>query len=144
MSEKYEVFDKNNEIYPKVFNKIGSRNYSVIGIIELIIGLFLPSWSSAGIGGDYLLILCAPLMALYDYKIDYVLKFPCCKKGNMTLCIKIGFLVISWAFIIIYGGHIIKGFGKIFKEYLLVIITIIQTNYENAVQSMNSILDQIF
>ena len=73
MSEKYEVFDKNNEIYPKVFNKIGSRNYSVIGIIELIIGLFLPSWSSAGIGGDYLLILCAPLMALYDYKIDYVL-----------------------------------------------------------------------
>ena len=82
-------------------------------------------------------------MALYDYKIDYVLKFQCCKKGNMTLCIKIGFLVISWAFIIIYGGHIIKGFSKIFIEYLLVIITIIQSNYENAVQLMNSILDQI-
>jgi hypothetical protein len=121
-SLKYEVFDEEDEIQPNVFTKIGSRNFGIMGILELIIGLFLPSWSVYGIGGKYLLVLCAPIMTLYDYKKKYVLKFPCCKKGNMTLCFKIIFLIIGWSIVIILGICDVKifldSFGNILKELL--------------------------
>ena len=42
-SLKNEVFDEEHEIEPKFFTKIGSRNFGILGIIEMIIGLFLPS-----------------------------------------------------------------------------------------------------
>ena len=66
-SLKYDIFDEDGEIQPKVFTKIGSRNFGIMGVLELIIGLFLPSWSIYGIGGKYLLVLCVPIMTLYDY-----------------------------------------------------------------------------
>ena len=88
-----------------------------MGILELIIGLFVPSFSAYGIGGKYLLILCAPIMTLYDYKKKYVLKFPCCKKGNMSLCFKICFLIIGWA-IVIAINYYLKNRTKIIHRYL--------------------------
>ena len=107
MSLKNEVFDDENDIRPEIFAKIGSRCFGVVGIVELIIGLFLPSWSPVGIGEKYLLIICAPILALYDYKRKYILKFPCCKKGNMTLCFRLVFLNVAFLVIIFFWFLII-------------------------------------
>jgi hypothetical protein len=108
MSLKNEVFDDQNDIRPEIFAKIGSRCFGVMGIVELIIGLFLPSWSTVGIGEKYLLIICAPILALYDYKRKYKLKFPCCKKGNMSLCFRLVFLNVAFLVIIFFYFLIIS------------------------------------
>ena len=140
LSFKYEIFDEENDIKPKVFTKIGSRVFSIIGIIELIIGLFLPSWSKYGIGGNYLLILCAPIMTLYDYKKKYKLKFPCCKKGDMTLCFKIVFLIVGWLIVIIMGSAIIAELIILYNDYIKDIANLIINNFEAIVQFINNFL----
>ena len=129
-SLKYNVFDEENSISPKVFTKIGSRNFGILGIIELIIGLFYPSWSPVGIGGKYLLVLCAPIMTLYDYKRKYELKFPCCGKGNFTLCIKLVILIIGYIFIIAFGIVDVIGILGLFAQYIVPIIEIINDNLD--------------
>ena len=102
-SIKYEVFDEENYIEPKVFTKIGSRMYSIFGILELIIGLLFPSWNVSGIGGKYLLILCAPIITLYDYKKKHEVHLPCCKKRDFSICFKIIIYVFGYGIIIIFG-----------------------------------------
>ena len=136
-SLKYEVFDEEGEVQPRVFTKIGSRNFGIMGILELIIGLFVPSWSIYGIGGKYLLVLCAPIMTLYDYKKKYVLKFPCCKKGNMTLCFKIVFLIIGWSIVIILGCFDIKVFLNSFGDILKDLLTLISDNIDSLITIIN-------
>ena len=133
-SLKEDVFDEDHEIHPKIFTKIGSRNFGIMGVLELFAGLFLPSWLPAGIGGSYLLVLCAPIMTLYDYKKEYVLKFPFCKKGNMSLCFKIIFLIISWFFIILIGTIDLVAFFKVFNKYLSVIIKFIKNYFKLALE----------
>ena len=125
-SYKEEVFDEEHEIQSKLFTNIGSRIFGILGIIELVIGLFLPSWSPSGIGRRYLLVLCAPIMTLYDYKKEYVLKFPCCKRGNMSCCCKVIFLTISWFFIIIIGIFDLLAFFKVFNEFVSPIVEFIK------------------
>ena len=114
----FNVFDSENYISPKVFTNIGSKIFGILGVIELIIGLFLPSWSAAGIGGKYLLVICAPIMTLYDYKRKYTLKFPCCGKGNFTLCLKLVINIIGYTLIIILGILIFVFAVAIFAEYV--------------------------
>ena len=134
LSFKYEIFDEENDIKPKVFTKIGSRIFSIIGIIELILGLFFPSWSKFGIGGSYLLILCAPIMTIYDYKKKYELKFPCCKKGDMTLCFKIVLLVVGWLIVIIMGLAIFGGLLNFYKSYIKKIADFIIEHFSEIVE----------
>lgn len=129
-SLKYQVFDEENNIQPRVFTTIGSRNFGIMGILELIIGLFAPSWSPVGIGGKYLLVLCAPIMTLYDYKRNYVLKFPCCGKGNMTLCFKIILLIFGWILVIILGIFDLVGAIAIIAKYLLPIFEFANENLD--------------
>lgn len=129
-SLKYQVFDEENNIQPRVFTTIGSRNFGIMGILELIIGLFVPSWSPVGIGGKYLLVLCAPIMTLYDYKRNYVLKFPCCGKGNMTLCFKIILLIFGWILVIILGIFDLVGAIAIIAKYLLPIFEFANENLD--------------
>lgn len=129
-SLKYQVFDEENNIQPRVFTTIGSRNFGIMGILELIIGLFAPSWSPVGIGGKYLLVLCAPIMTLYDYKRNYVLKFPCCGKGNMTLCFKIILLIFGWILVIILGIFVLVGAIAIIAKYLLPIFEFANENLD--------------
>ena len=140
MSLKKEVFDEENDIQSGVFSQIGSRCFGVMGIIELIIGLFLPSWSTVGIGEKYLLIICAPILALYDYKKKYILKFPCCKKGNMSLCFKLVFLNIFFLFIIFFWFlvivFIIFTIGKKMEDVSFFIIN----NYNLVTKVMDMIL----
>ena len=61
-------------------------------------------------------------MAIYDYKKNYVLKFPCCKKGNMTLCLKIVILVVGWLIVIIFGYAVLLFADRTIKIYIAPII----------------------
>lgn len=140
LSLKYEVFDKENEINPRVFTKIGSRCFSILGIIELIIGLFLPSWSKYGIGGTYLLILCAPIMTLYDYKKNYQLKYPCYKEEDMSLCVKIVVLIVGWSVVIALGVDIFIRVYDLFNKYFYKIVKFIIDNFELVIMIMNLFL----
>ena len=142
-SLKNEVFDEEHEIEPKFFTKIGSRNFGILGIIEMIIGLFLPSWSPSGIGGKYLLVLCAPIMTLYDYKKKYEIKFPCCKKGNMSLCIKIVFLIIGWFVIIVLGIVLSISIFRIFSTYISAITKFIKNNNELSREILKFLISKI-
>ena len=125
-SLKEEVFDEEHEIQQKLFTKIGSRIFGILGILELIIGLFFQNWSPSGIGRRYLLVLCAPIMTLYDYKKEYVLKFPCCGKGNMSCCCRVIFLIISWFIIILIGIFDLAAFFKVFQEFVSPIVKFIK------------------
>jgi hypothetical protein len=139
-SYKEEVFDEEHEIQQKLFTKIGSRIFGILGILELIIGLFFQNWSPSGIGRRYLLVLCAPIMTLYDYKRKYELKFPCCKKGNMTLCFKISFLTIGWLIVIGFGGVILLYILGVFLKGIYVICDFIVKNFDLILQIINAFL----
>ena len=112
------VFDSDNFIEPKVFSFLGSKIFGFLGIIEFLIGLFCPSWSPVGIGGKYLLILCAPIIALYDYKKEYVVKFPFCDKGDFSRCLKITVNVVGYFLIVIIGIILFSIAHNFFDEYI--------------------------
>ena len=99
----YNVYDYEGYLDPKVFTKIGSKMFAIFGIIEMIIGLFAPSWTFVGIGSKYLMILCAPIMTLYDYKKKNEVHLPCCKQKDFSRCIKITFNVIGYTLIVLLG-----------------------------------------
>ena len=136
----YNVFDTEKSIHPKVFSKIGSKIFGILGIIELIIGLFFPSWSPVGIGGKYLLVLCAPIMTLYDYKKNYVLKFPCCKKGNMTLCFKIVILIIGWLLVILFILGNLVLLNNIFESFIGQLIEFMINNVDVIIEIISLVL----
>ena len=140
-SLKYNVFDKRKYIKPTVFTSIGSNIFGVLGLIELFIGLFFPSCSLVGIGGKYLLILCSPIMALYDYKKKYHLKFCCCKKGDFSKCIKITIYVIGYLIIIILGLVLLILFFAVFDQYLKPLLEFIITNIDLIVSIVDLIME---
>ena len=121
-SIKYNVFDSEGDISPKVFSSIGSKTFGFFGVLELIIGLFWPSWSPSGIGGKYLLVICAPIMALYDYKRKSPMKFPCCNKGNFSLFIKIIVNFILYFIIVILGIFILIYVAGLAIKYIAPIV----------------------
>ena len=139
-SLSYNVFDEENYIEPRVFTKIGSKNFGIFGILELIIGLFCPSWSVVGIGGKYLLVLCAPIMALYDYKRKYKVSFPFCKKGDMSACLKIILNIFGYFIISIFGLIIFSIATVLISDYIVPIINLILENFDMVVEVLNFIL----
>ena len=126
----YNVFDEENCIDSRVFTTIGSKNFGIFGVLELIIGLFLPSWSVVGIGGKYLLVLCAPIMTLYDYKRKYKVSFPFCKKGDMSRCLKIVLNIFGYFLITIFGITIIILTIGIIGEYIAPILDFLLENFD--------------
>lgn len=129
-SMTYEVFDSEQYIDSRVFTKIGTKNFALFGFLELIIGLFFPNWISVGIGSNYMLILCAPLTAIYDYKKQGKTPFPCCKRGNFYLCFK--FIVYGIGFLIIFSltVFLIVLFASFISIYISPIIEIIIDNFD--------------
>ena len=125
----YNVFDPERFIDPKVFSKIGSICFGLLGVLELLIGLFFPSWSAV-IGSKYLLVLCAPIMALYDYKRIYVLNLPCCKQRNFTSCLKIIILVVGWLIVIVFGLEVLSVVLDILREYFVPLIKWVDEHME--------------
>ena len=90
---KYKMYDEENNIMPSVFAKISSKIFAIFGFIELFTGLFFPEFSKYGIGQNYLIIICAPIMTLYDYKKKYELHIKPCKKRNIGKCINISYSI---------------------------------------------------
>ena len=136
----FNVFDSENYISPKVFTDIGSRNFGILGIIELIIGLFLPSWSAVGIGSKYLLVICTPIMALYDYKKKCSFKFPCCGKGNFSLCLKLSIYIIGYLLVIILGIVILINAHAFFSDYVTPLVEFLVENIDVVVKILDMIL----
>jgi len=136
----YNVFDEENYIEPRVFTKIGSKNFGIFGILELLIGLFCPSWSVVGIGGKYLLVLCAPIMALYDYKRKYKVTFPFCRKGDMSACLKITLNIFGYFIIAIFGLIIFLYATLLIKKYIAPVIDLILENFDMVVDVLSFIL----
>ena len=136
----YNVFDEENYIEPRVFTKIGSKNFGIFGILELLIGLFCPSWSVVGIGGKYLLVLCAPIMALYDYKRKYKVTFPFCRKGDMSACLKITLNIFGYFIIAIFGLIIFLYATLLIKKCIAPVIDLILENFDMVVDVLSFIL----
>lgn len=136
----YNVFDKENYIEPRIFTKIGSKNFGIFGIFELLIGLICPSWSVVGIGGKYLLVLCAPIMALYDYKKKYKVTFPFCKKGDMSACLKIILNIIGYFIISVFGFIIFIFVAEMLSKYIFPIIDLLLENFDMVVEVLEFIL----
>jgi len=136
----YNVFDSENYIEPRVFTKIGSKNFGIFGIIELFIGLFCPSWSVVGIGGKYLLVLCAPIMTLYDYKKKYRVTFPFLKKGDVSRCFKITLNIFGYFIISIFGFIIFLIIIGIIGKYIVPILNLLLENFDFIVKVLEFVL----
>ena len=127
--KKYKIFDENKNMIPIVFSTISTKIFGIFGLIELIIGLFFSSLSAYGIGNNYLLILCAPIMLLYDYKKKFEIHIKPCKKANLTTCIDwsvsiivnfiafvLGIIISLYLLIIFSSGNNIEKFVKIVSK----------------------------
>jgi hypothetical protein len=136
----YNVFDEENYIDSRVFTTIGSKNFGIFGILELLIGLFCPSWSIVGIGGKYLLVLCAPIMTLYDYKRKYKVSFPFCKKGDMSRCLKIVLNILGYFIITVFGFAIIILTIGIINEYIAPILDFLLENFDFVVLAIEKFM----
>ena len=129
-SSVYNVFDSDNYLDSRVFTKIGSKNFAFFGIIELLVGFFFPKWMNVGIGNNYLLILCAPIVAIYDYKKSGKTPFPCCNKGNFSLFFKIIIYLIGFLIVLILGIILLVLFAGFIKIYISPIIEFIIDNFD--------------
>ena len=113
---------------------IGSRIFGILGIIELIIGLFFSDITQIGIGNQYLLILCAPIITLYDYKRKYKLNFPFCKKGDFSRCLKITLNIVGYFFISLMGVILLQLSVATINEYIRPFVEFIIGNFELFIQ----------
>ena len=139
-SLSYNVFDEENYIDSRVFTKIGSKNFGIFGILELLIGLFCPSWSVIGIGGKYLLVLCAPIMTLYDYKRKYKVTFPFCKKGDMSRCLKIVLNIFGYFILTILAIVLLLFAIEFINDYIAPILAFILDNFDLVVMVIEEFL----
>ena len=139
-SLSYNVFDEENYIDSRVFTKIGSKNFGIFGILELLIGLFCPNWKVIGIGGKYLLVLCAPIMTLYDYKRKYKVTFPFCKKGDMSRCLKIVLNIFGYFILTILAILLLMFAIEFVNEYIAPILEFILDNFDLVVMVIEEFL----
>ena len=122
-----------------VFSKISSKTFSVFGFIELIIGLFLPSLKVYGIGNHYLVILCSPIMMLYDYKKKYEKHIKPCPKINIAKYINILVFIILYAIIVILGVAVLGIILELLLEYIRPVVQFIVNHFEKIMQIINLI-----
>ena len=103
-------------------------------MIEMIIGLFFPSWTFVGIGSKYLMILCAPIMTLYDYKKKNEVHLPCCKHKDFSKCIKITLNVFVYTILVVLGLIIAILAIGIFADTLSDLFQIMADNWDWALE----------
>ena len=126
----YDVFDSEKSIDSRVFIKIGSKHFGLFSIIELLIGFFFPKITNIGIGNNYLLILCAPIAAIYDYKRSNKTPFPCCKKGNFSLFFKIIVYFIGCVIVLLLGIYFVILMIEFIQKFIAPIIEVIIDNID--------------
>lgn len=124
-SFKFNVYDSDDAISPKVFKKVASKMFSIFGFVELLAGFVFTDWSNYGIGGKFLLILCTPIITLYDYKKKSEVKFCCCKNKDYSKPFKILFNIVGY-FIATGLGlalfFLLRGFINTYIEPILNVI----------------------
>ena len=138
--KKYKMLDEEGDIMPSVFAKASSQIFSIFGLIELYTGLFHHKLSAYGIGTYYLLILCAPIMILYDYKKKYELHIRPCGKKNLGNCVNISTSIILYGTALIIGFFLFIAFMNIFKQYVKPLVEIVIKNFKSIIQ----IIDMIY
>ena len=102
LSPKYKIY---NQVY---------LGYTLKCYIKRLFGFFKASWINIGIGGKYLLILCTPIIILYDYKKESKLTIKCFLNEDFSNCFRIIFNVI--------GYLVIAGFGLVLYILLRIFI----------------------
>ena len=140
-SLEYDVFDSDNYIEPRVFTKIGSKNFGIFGIIELLIGFFFPNMNNIGIGKNYLMVLCAPIVAIYDYKRSSKRPFPCCKKGNFSLFFKIIVYALGFLIVITLGIFLLILLIGFITRYISPLIEFIIDNFDIIIELVKVIIN---
>ena len=140
-SLEYDVFDSDNYIEPRVFTKIGSKNFGIFGIIELLIGFFFPNMNNIGIGKNYLMVLCAPIVAIYDYKRSSKRPFPCCKKGNFSLFFKIIVYALGFLIVITLGIFLLILLISFITRYVSPLIEFIIDNFDIIIELVKVIIN---
>ena len=138
-SIKYNVYE-GEFISPKVFKKMASKIFSLLGFVELIIALAFPRWTNIGIGQKYLLILCAPIITLYDYKKKKKVKFPCCNKGDISLCFKIIVNIVGYLVAIVFGVVLFFEISIFIDKYIKDILNIIINNLDLLLGILSNII----
>ena len=128
---KNQVFDGKNFILSKIFTSIGSIMFAIFGILEMIIGLFLPSWGVAGIGKNYVLILCATSITVYDYSKEYKMHLCCCKKRNFSILLKIIVYLFGSVLAILLGIALYKIFLQLLKNFIVPLLKAIVNNWDD-------------
>ena len=139
-SIKYNVYDEEGYISPKVFKKIASKIFSILGFLELIICMIFPRWTNTGIGDTYLLILCAPIITLYDYKKKNEVKFPCCNKGDLSLSFKITVNIIGYLIAILLAAILYIEVEYFFREYIQDILNLMVNNIDILLEIISSFI----
>ena len=132
--KNYKMFDEEGHILPNVFAKISSKIFSFFGFIELYIGLFHSELLTYGIGSYYLLILCAPIMTLYDYKKDYEIHIKPCKKINLGKFINFVSSIFLYGIVFLLGFIIFAFAMGTFVKYIKPLVEFIINNFENIIQ----------
>ena len=139
-SIKYNVYDEEGYISPGVFKKIASKIFSILGFLELIICMIFPRWTNTGIGDTYLLILCAPIITLYDYKKKNEVKFPCCNKGDLSLSFKITVNIIGYLIAILLAAILYIEVEYFFREYIQDILNLMVNNIDILLEIISSFI----
>ena len=132
--KNYKMFDEEGHILPNVFAKISSKIFSFFGFIELYIGLFHSELLTYGIGSYYLLILCAPIMTLYDYKKVYEIHIKPCKKINLGKFINFVSSIFLYGIVFLLGFIIFAFAMGTFVKYIKPLVEFIINNFENIIQ----------
>ena len=130
IEKKYKIFDEEKNIIPSVFAKISSGIFAIFGLIELVIGLFFSSLSKIRLGYHYLMILCAPIMILYDYKKNYEIHINPCKKINFAIFINIFITILLSATVFILGLILCVTIISLFDKYIQPLIQFVIENIE--------------
>jgi hypothetical protein len=131
--KKYKIFDEEKNIIPSVFAKISSAIFAIFGLIEFVIGIFFSDLSKIRLGYHYLMILCAPIMILYDYKRKYEIHIRPCKKTNFAIFINIFVTIILNAIVFILGFVLCLTIISLFNLYIQPLIYFIIENFDKII-----------
>lgn len=143
--KKYKMFDDQGNIFPNVFSKIVSKVFFVFGIIEFVIGFSLSqfdsfkNFTSVGLGNHYLLVLCAPIALIYDYKKKKEIHIRPCKNKNCAPCHKLLIKCIFYGLIIFEGIYIFCYLDTLFIKYLEPAIKILIKYFPKIIDIVNAL-----
>ena len=76
------------------------------------------------------MVLCAPIVAIYDYKRSSKRPFPFCKKGNFSLFLKIIVYLLGFLIVIILGFYLIILLVGFITNYISPLIEFIIDNFD--------------